>query len=324
MAQELNGTLFYTEHRFYGKSRPTNNTEVENLRFLSIDQALEDLAYFITHIKSTSRDFDESGVILVGGSYSGMLCFQIISCSVIRNLICVHKSLERTIKSSKYFLLSATMVAWMRKKYPHLVTGAWASSAPLHAQVDFFEYKDVMTDAIKRVSGDECAATFENAFRIMEELVAAKDVRRLLIALSMCLPMDLTYDVAHFFYELSDMVAGLVQSHRSGKIEAACDFMQNIKNTNLDADDLDAFAGWVKKGSYMCLNTSYKSMLRKFRETDWGSEANHHMRQWVYQTCSEFAWFQTSTSDNQIFGSSYPIEYFVGLCQDIYGIRWVS
>jgi hypothetical protein len=38
MAQEMHGMLFYTEHRFYGQSRPTANTTTENLRFLTIDQ----------------------------------------------------------------------------------------------------------------------------------------------------------------------------------------------------------------------------------------------------------------------------------------------
>lgn len=73
MTRELNGTLYYTEHRYYGRSHPTNNTSTENLRFLSVDQALADLAVFITHIKASSPDLANSGVIMVGGSYSGEL-----------------------------------------------------------------------------------------------------------------------------------------------------------------------------------------------------------------------------------------------------------
>ena len=73
LARELNGTLFYTEHRFYGNSHPRNNTSTENLRFLSVDQALADLAYFIAHIKSSSPSLANSGVVMVGGSYSGIL-----------------------------------------------------------------------------------------------------------------------------------------------------------------------------------------------------------------------------------------------------------
>lgn len=71
MARELNGTLYYTEHRYYGRSHPTNNTSTENLRYLTVDQALADLAVFVTHIKASSPDLANSGVIMVGGSYSG-------------------------------------------------------------------------------------------------------------------------------------------------------------------------------------------------------------------------------------------------------------
>lgn len=72
MAAELNGTLFYTEHRYYGNSHPTNNTSTENLRFLTIDQALADLAFFINYVKTTYAGLANSGVIMVGGSYSGI------------------------------------------------------------------------------------------------------------------------------------------------------------------------------------------------------------------------------------------------------------
>lgn len=73
LAQEFNGSIFYTEHRYYGRSRPTTNTSTENLRFLSVDQALADLAFFISHVKASSPDFAESDVMLIGGSYSGEL-----------------------------------------------------------------------------------------------------------------------------------------------------------------------------------------------------------------------------------------------------------
>lgn len=210
------------------------------------------------------------------------------------------------------------MVAWMRKKYPHLVSGAWASSAPLEAQVDFSEYKDVMTNGIRRVGGDNCSATFENAFRQMEELVEAGNSTALQTAFNLCLPLDLaTMDVAHFFYELSDIVAGLVQTHRTGRIEGACAFLQSEKLVNLK-DDMHAFAAWVNENSNTCLDMNYENNVQKFRNTDWAAQANQQMRQWIYQTCTEFAWFQTSSSNDQIFGSSYPLEYFEGLCQDLY------
>lgn len=73
----------------------------ENLRYLSIDQALEDVAYFIKYQKATIPGLSNSKVVVVGGSYS------------------------------------ATMATWAREKYPHLIDVAYASSAPLKAIKDF-------------------------------------------------------------------------------------------------------------------------------------------------------------------------------------------
>lgn len=41
-------------------------------------------------------------------------------------------------------------------------------------------------------------------------------------------------------------------------------------------------------------------------------------RQWFYQTCSEFGWYQSSGSPNSIFGTSFPVELSATLCNDIY------
>lgn len=197
--------------------------------------------------------------------------------------------------------------------------GVWSSSAPVHAEVDFYKYKDVMTRSIVSVGGEECANIIKNAFKMMEDEVKAQRTSRLNSAFRLCLPLDLTVDVAHLFYELSDIVAGLVQGHRTGDIERACQYMVNTK-TVLGSDDLDSFAAWVKHNKILCIDMSYKNSVRKFTNVEWGSEANRQMRQWIYQTCSEFAWFQTSTSPHQIFGSPsmYPVEYFVQLCKDLY------
>lgn len=87
ISRELNGTLFYTEHRYYGKSHPTANTSTENLKFLSVDQALADVAFFINKVKASSIEYKDSGVILAGGSYSGEL---ILSYLLIRLCLLMH------------------------------------------------------------------------------------------------------------------------------------------------------------------------------------------------------------------------------------------
>lgn len=136
---------------------------------------MADLAHFIVTIKSSSANYKNSKVIMAGGSYS------------------------------------ATMVAWFRQKYPHLADGVWASSAPLFAKTDFSEYKEVMTRSVELMGGEVCREQIRGAFELMEDAVRANNTLKVEKAFNLCSPLDHSKDIAHFFYEVSDIVAGLVQ-----------------------------------------------------------------------------------------------------------------
>lgn len=109
IAPKVNGLIVFLEHRYYGSTLPFGKESYtnENLIYLTIEQALADMALFITH-KSTFLKVD-GPVILFGGSYGGMLA------------------------------------AWFQVKYPHLVLGSLAASAPVdiypgeNKQQEFFD-----------------------------------------------------------------------------------------------------------------------------------------------------------------------------------------
>lgn len=68
-----------------------------------------------------------------------------------------------------------------------------------------------------------------------------------------------------------------------------------------------------------CLDMSYQNSIDTFKNTSWNSTANEQLRQWTYQTCSEFGWFATVKSKKQIFGTMYPsLDYFVYTCNDLF------
>lgn len=62
MARQHGGAMYYTEHRYYGQSFPVNDLSTENLRFLTTEQALEDVANFIRTLKQ-NPNFQNSRVI---------------------------------------------------------------------------------------------------------------------------------------------------------------------------------------------------------------------------------------------------------------------
>jgi hypothetical protein len=104
-AREWNATAHILEHRFYGQSKlnlgvDEDSTSKEGLQLLTAEQALADAAVYIVQTNNAMRYKNPKWVVF-GGSYAGNLA------------------------------------AWMREKYPELVVGAVASSAPVEAKLDF-------------------------------------------------------------------------------------------------------------------------------------------------------------------------------------------
>ncbi|XP_065089084.1 putative serine protease K12H4.7 [Ochlerotatus camptorhynchus] len=281
MAKELGAYLFYTEHRYYGQSHPTASTRTDLLKFLNVDQALADVAHFVEEMKRTIPGATNSKIIMAGGSYS------------------------------------ATMVAWFRQKYPHLLDGGWASSAPLLAKLDFTEYKEVVSESIRLVGGENCANRIERAYKEIEDYLAKKEFERVLEEFKICDNIDLAniLDSGMFLSSISDYIAGVVQYHWPGDIEGVCEIINDEAITN----DMTALANWFTRGVTSCMDLTYDSTIRYYRSTDWNHGANRGaMRPWLYQTCAEYGWYQTSGSDMQIFGSGFPVDLYIKMCIDLY------
>ncbi|XP_055847737.1 putative serine protease K12H4.7 [Episyrphus balteatus] len=279
MAKEHKGALYYTEHRFYGESKPTSDLRTENLKYLDVKQALADLANFITTIKKTVNGMENSKVILTGGSYS------------------------------------ATMVTWFKRLYPNLIVGAWSSSAPLLAKVDFVEYKEVTGQSIKLVGGEACYKRIQNGIAELEKMMSNKRSAEVKAMLKICNNFNEKneLDVWTLFSEISDLFAGVVQTHSKNDIQNAC------KSIMEGEDDVTGVAKYVLRnfGTSGCSDVSYKALVTSLSESSYTSGM---MRQWYYQTCNEYGWYQTSGSSAQPFGSKFPVDLYVAACNDVYQI----
>lgn len=47
-------------------------------------------------------------------------------------------------------------------------------------------------------------------------------------------------------------------------------------------------------------------------------------RQWTYQTCTEFGFFQSSSYIPKIFSDKFPAEFYIQQCKDIFGPRYTA
>lgn len=76
LAQATNGIGVVLEHRYYGTSYPTPDLSIENLRFLTTQQALADTAYFAQNVvfkglENKNLTAPSTAYIAYGGSYAG-------------------------------------------------------------------------------------------------------------------------------------------------------------------------------------------------------------------------------------------------------------
>ncbi|GJQ77976.1 hypothetical protein Trydic_g2337 [Trypoxylus dichotomus] len=200
MAVEHSGYLFYTEHRYYGNTHPTADHSSENLSYLSIDQSLADLVYFIEYQKSIIPGGSNSKVVIVGGSYAG------------------------------------TMATWARIKYPHLIDAAWSSSGPLRASSDFYEYFDHIGQEIRRVD-EACYNSITEAMdQVMASLATEEGVQQMSELFNTCDTIDTSEpEISYFFSNFANPWAWAIQyAESSATIQSECNWFNSFGGSSLD------------------------------------------------------------------------------------------
>ncbi|XP_072396390.1 putative serine protease F56F10.1 isoform X1 [Diabrotica undecimpunctata] len=295
-ARKYKPILFQLEHRYYGKSHPTTDLSTENLVYLTSQQALSDLAFFIEAMNEQHNLTPDVKWIVFGGSYPGNLA------------------------------------AWVRQKYPHLVHGAMSASGPLLAELDFSEYFKVVADSL-RASNEKCPNIVKQSTAQVEALlhtaVGQKNLNELFnLCDDISENVNNSLDMSNFFMSLADNFAGVVQYNKDNRevtkkrnltVDRLCDILLDesigpeinrlaaVNNLILDVD------------GEKCLDYSYNKMIDEMKDVSWDSDAAAGSRQWTYQTCTEFGYYQTSSYKPHIFGTRFPLSFSIQQCQDIFG-----
>lgn len=176
------------------------DASLENLKFLTIEQTINDIARLIQVVKQ-DLEAPEARVILWGSGFG------------------------------------ATLATWTKKKFSHLVNGVWSSSgifehvAHTNGKVNQGCYKDKfykfnfihtepyeqLTRTLTRVGGQQCANNIMNAFEEMEIMMfRTYEFFRMSDRLGTCY-FPISYvdaDVAAWFSGLTKLIIDYINIHQ--------------------------------------------------------------------------------------------------------------
>ncbi|CAH8499289.1 unnamed protein product [Schistosoma turkestanicum] len=172
LSRELNASVIFAEHRYYGTSLPFGNnsfTDRQHFGYLTAEQALADYVLLINQLKVNHSCFASSPVIAFGGSYGGMLS------------------------------------AWIRQKYPNQIAGAIASSAPVWlfpGLSDCNGFSMVATNSFLKYGGENCVKNIQSSWSNIVDIGQSADGKELLTHMfNICTPLT---DVQNIIDYLSD------------------------------------------------------------------------------------------------------------------------
>lgn len=302
LARTHGALMIALEHRFYGASVPVDDMSTANLRYLTSEQALGDLAQFRVHVGSlhagvpdgqssppVTLQHSPAGAkwVAFGGSYPGMLS------------------------------------AWVKTKYPALFAGSVASSAPVQPEFDFEQYNQVVGNALANpgVGGSAAclAAISKGVLAVVAAVAALPSTPKLPPKLMPCNSVAGELDRVVYYSSILSPFQGFVQYNTlgaNGAVSHVCALALS------KPDPLAGLAAAIAPGVGRCLQANWtKDTVAPLRNTAFDGESM--MRQWVWQSCNEFGFFATTTGAGQPF-----LPFGIGvadvgkrLCEQVFGLE---
>lgn len=298
-AQELGALIIFVEHRYYGSSLPYGNESFtrENIRFLTIEQALEDYAVIISSLQVSYGLTGANAVpwIAVGGSYGGVLA------------------------------------AWIRYKYPSLIQGAIAASAPikyLSPKVDY-TYFAAATSDYAGVS-QECVDVVRKGYQQLVDLIEDENYVRIQNTWQLC-DMPTAETVEHLILWSVNSLLSLAQYDYpyptnfeaplgAYPVTQACSILTSTEEP-LEFIRLGAAAGLFYNGtggSLTCFDTKTE-FVECADQTGCGLGSDGTA--WDYQVCTEFVYLPGTNGKTDMFPvRDFDLQALTYYCQETYGV----
>jgi len=206
---------------------------------------------------------------------------------------------------------SGMLSSFFRNQFPHLAMAAVAGSSPILAKLDFPEYDATVKTVLEKYPSSKynnCASATVNFFKLVKSY--AIDQRSLLVnTLNICEKLD--FYLSDLISALSGFVQGVVQTNNADNgypAQTMCTLLNQFP------DSYNGFVNYFKNqlnGQCLVTNPYPNSMYNTSSD-----------RSWLFQTCTEYGFFQTDIQSG-IFGSSLDLKYYLNGCARVFGANLV-
>uniref|UniRef100_A0A8W8IVI8 Serine protease K12H4.7 n=1 Tax=Magallana gigas TaxID=29159 RepID=A0A8W8IVI8_MAGGI len=177
--------------------------------------------------------------------------------------------------------------AWFRVKYPHLVDGAVATSAPIFAQLNFKEYLQVVVSSLA-TTGPGCNKNIKMATDTITKMISTDTGRKSVEKMfNLCDPLDTSQyvDGSNLFSNLAGNFEGVVQYNKDNRafegaigtnitIDTICGIMTDESNGSPVERYAKVNSLMLSTYSQKCLDNSYNKMIKGLQATAWNASAS--------------------------------------------------
>ncbi|KAK7053371.1 hypothetical protein VNI00_003997 [Paramarasmius palmivorus] len=271
-AQNFSGATIVIEHRFFGDSNPQPDLSEESLKYLTIQQSMDDLVYFAKNVKLPMPGGDQVPPnkvpwILIGGSYSGAL------------------------------------TAWTMAKNPGVFWAGYSSSGVVQPILDFWQYYE----PIRQNMPQNCSADIQRVIEFVDETFAngtqtqIREVKANFGLQGLEFADDVVGALRNPIWDWQ-----MLQPYRSDRtFFEFCDALEVKDGVTATSSGWGLTHAYEAMGLYfrqfylrdlcgssspsMCLNTHDNTL---FYWTD--PSLDNESRSWLWMVCNEVGWYQTA------------------------------
>lgn len=288
MALDFKAMVVFAEQRYEGKSMPYGKKSLSGPQYtgyLASPQVLADFSKLIDFIKTNTSGAESSPVIAFGGSLGGQYA------------------------------------AWLRMKYPNLIAGSIASSAPVFQfSTDCGTQYALVTKAFKTDGGSACVEVIRKSWLALHKLGLKKEGQQFISkTFSLCEPIEKYNDL----YKLRDKLAlsylflamenypHSTPSKPAWPIKAVC---KNIKNSDEEGKKLIKD---LADGLFVYFNHS-----KTLKCLHLPRDGKEFLGAWNYQSCTEMVYPLCSDNVHDMYyRSTWDIQALSTICQKTWGAK---